>query len=104
MQFLFTLGSLPVGVGLLARRRFKLEKSLKGISYGTAAGLVGGFGSWALFAAFRSGGNTAVITATTGLYPMVTIVLAVVFLRERLTALQVAGVGFAALAILIFSL
>jgi hypothetical protein len=33
MQFLFTVGTLPVCIALLIARRFKLEKSLKGISY-----------------------------------------------------------------------
>lgn len=104
MQFLFTLGALPVGLGLVAARRFKLEKSLKGISYGAATGVLSGIGGMGLFAAYGSGGNTSVITTATSLYPMVTVVLAVVFLRERLTALQVVGLGFAAMAIVIFSL
>ncbi len=104
MQFLFTLGALPVGLGLLAARRFKLENSLKGISYGAATGVLSGIGGMGLFAAYGSGGNTSVITTATSLYPMVTVVLAVVLLRERLTALQVVGLGFAAMAIVIFSL
>ncbi len=104
MQFLFTLGALPVGLGLVAARRFKLEKSLKGISYGAATGVLSGIGGMGLFAAYGSGGNTSVITTATSLYPMVTVVLAVVLLRERLTALQVVGLGFAAMAIVIFSL
>ncbi len=104
MQFLFTIGALPVGLGLLAARRFKLENSLKGISYGVATGILSGIGGMGLFAAYGTGGNTSVITAATGLYPMVTVVLAFVFLRERLTALQLVGLGFAGAAIVIFSL
>jgi EamA domain-containing membrane protein RarD len=40
----------------------------------------------------------------TSLYPIVTVVLAVIFLRERLTKLQMAGLGFAVIALVIFSL
>ncbi len=29
MQFLFTVGALPVGIALLMARRFNLEKSVK---------------------------------------------------------------------------
>jgi uncharacterized membrane protein len=104
MQLLFVLGSLPVAAGLLGVRRFRLEKNWKGIGYGIAAGLVGALGTLGLFAAYRTGGNTAAITASTGLYPMVTVLLAVLLLRERLTALQIVGLGFAGTAIVIFSL
>ncbi len=103
MQFLFTAGTLPIALGFLVAKRFKFEKSPKGIVYGTANGVLSGVGGLALFAAYRSGGNTSVITAATALYPMITVVLAVSILRERLTWLQVLGLGFAAAAIVIFS-
>ncbi len=104
MQFIFTFGTLPVALALLVARSFKLEKSLKGIFYAVANGVLAGIGGLALFAAYRSGGNTSVITAATALYPMITVVLAVLILRERLTKLQVVGLGFAAVAMVIFSL
>ncbi len=104
MQFLFTFGTLPVALVILVAKRFKFEKSPKGIFYGTANGILSGIGGIAFFAAYRSGGNTSVITAATALYPMITVLLAVSILRERLTWLQVIGLGFAAAAIIIFSL
>jgi uncharacterized membrane protein len=103
MQFLFTFGALPVALILLMARRFKLEKSPKGIFYAVANGVLSGIGGLAFFAAFRSGGNTAVIASATSLYPMITVALAVTILRERLTWVQVVGLGFAAAAIVIFS-
>jgi len=103
MQFLFTLGGLPVAIVLLGSRRFRLEKNVKGILYGIMIGLTSGVGGLGLFAAFGSGGNTAIITAVTALYPMVTVILALLFLGERLTKRQAVGLGFAAVAILIFS-
>ena len=104
MQFIFTLGAFPIGLGLLVAKRFKMEKSPKGIFYGVANGILSGVGGLALFAAYRAGGNTGVITAATGLYPMFTVLLAVLILRERLNKLQILGLGFAVAAILIFSL
>ncbi len=104
MQYLFTWGSLPVLLGLLIARRFRLEKSLKGISYGVMTGILSGIGGLGLFAAFGGGGNTTVVTTTTSLYPMVTVILAVLILRERLTWIQVLGLVFATVALILFSL
>lgn len=103
-QFLSTLGMLPVAAGLLVARRFQLEKNHRGILYSVVNGAMSAGGILALLAAYRSGGNTSVITVTAALYPMITVVLAVLILRERLTRLQVAALGLAAVAIVIFSL
>jgi len=104
MQFLFTFGTIPVCVALLAARGFKLEKSPKGISYGVLNGVLSGIGGLALFAAYHTNGNTSLITAASALYPMVTVVLAVVLLRERFRPIQAVGLVFAAVAIVIFSI
>jgi transporter family protein len=104
LQFLFTVGTVPVAVALLAARKFKVEPSGRGITFSVANGVVTAIGILALFAAFRSGGNTGVITVTTSLYPMITVVLALLFLRERLTKMQTLGLGLAVAAIVLFSL
>jgi uncharacterized membrane protein len=104
MQFLFAVGAAPVGVALLMARRFKLEKSVKGISYAVLNGILAGVGQLALFAAYRTNSSTSVITAATALYPMITVVLAVLILRERLTTVQILGLVFAGVAVVIFSL
>ena len=103
MQFLFILGSLPVCLALLAARRFNLETNAKGIFYAVLSGLLSGVGGLALFAAFHTNGNTAIITASTALYPLITVVLAVTILRERFGVMQVVGLGFAAAAFVLFS-
>jgi bacterial/archaeal transporter family protein len=104
MQFLFTIGTIPVAIALLIARRFRLEKSPKGISYGVLNGVLSGVGGLALFAAYHTNSNTSLITAATALYPMVTVLLAVVILRERFRPIQALGLIFAAIAIVIFSL
>src|ERR1700728_2928581 len=77
MQFIFTIGAAPIPLFLLIRQRFRLEKSVKGIAYSLGRGILAGVGGLALFAAYRTGTNTAVITAVTALYPMFTVILAV---------------------------
>ncbi len=103
LQFLYAWGGGPLALLLLIGKRFKLEKDLRGILYGIANGVIAGAGNVAFLTAFRRGGNTSLVTATTALYPMVTVLLALLILRERLSRLQVLGLGFAAIAILIFS-
>lgn len=104
MQFLFTIGTLPVGLALLIGRRGKLERSPRGITYGVLNGVLSGVGGLALFAAYHTNGNTSLITVATALYPMVTVILAVSILRERFGPVQALGLIFAAAAIVIFSL
>lgn len=104
MQFLFTIGTLPVCLALLIGRRGKLERSPRGITYGVLNGILSGVGGLALFAAYHTNGNTSLITVATALYPMVTVILAVSILRERFGPVQALGLVFAAAAIVIFSL
>ena len=104
MQFLFTIGTLPVGIALLAARKFKMERSPRGITYAVLNGTLAGVGGLTLFAAYHTDSNTALITVVTALYPMITVVLAVLLLRERFRLVQVVGLMFALAAIVVFSL
>lgn len=104
MQFLFTVGTVPVGIALLLARRGKLEKDKLGITYAVLNGVLSGIGGLALFAAYHTNGNTTLITAATALYPMITVVLAITILREHFRPIQAVGLLFAAIAIVIFSL
>lgn len=104
MQFIFAIGAIPVGVLLLAARRCRLEKSVKGITYGVLNGILSGVGGLTLFAAYRTNGNTTTITVATALYPLITVLLAVLILREKLKPIQVLGLGFAAIALIIFAI
>jgi len=102
-EILFTIGTIPVCILLLFVRRFRLEKSPKGIAYGILNGVLSGVGGLALFAAYHTNGNTSMITVATSLYPVITVVLAIVVLRERLKPIQALGLVFAAIAMVIFS-
>jgi bacterial/archaeal transporter family protein len=104
MQFLFPFGCVPVAAILMWSRGFRFERSRKGIFYGLAMGLLAGIGGLALFAAYRTNGNTAVITAATALYPLFAVFLAVLVLHEKLTKVHILGLAFAAAAFVLFSL
>jgi len=103
LQFLFTIGTVPVAIALLIARKFSVEPSASGIFFSVANGVASAVGTLALFAAFRSGGNTGVISVATSLYPLITVVLAILILRERLTRIQALGLALAVAAIVIFS-
>ena len=103
MQFLYPFGWIPVALACLWVRRFRIEKSALGIVYSTAIGVLGGMGGLAFFAACRTGGNTSAIVAATAMYPLITVVLAVLVLREKLTRLHILGLVFAAAAFVLFS-
>jgi transporter family protein len=103
MQFLYPFGWLPVALVCLWVRRFRLERSARGILYSVAIGVFGGIGGLAFFAACRTGGNTSAIVAATAMYPLITVFLAVLILREKLTWLHMVGLVFAAAAFVLFS-
>jgi transporter family protein len=70
-----------------------LSKSV--LFVGLLAGAVNGLGNWAAFACFEKGAKASVAIPLTALYPICTIALAVVFLKERPSILQWAGIGLA---------
>ncbi len=62
-----------------------------------AGGALNGFGAWTSFRALESGGKASIVISLISLYPLLTVVLAVVLLGERLTWMQALG-AFAAIA------
>ena len=103
MQFVSAFGFLLVGVVMVAVQRPQLMQSWRGNSYALISGVLLGLGGIALYGAYRAGDSASVVTATTSLYPVATVLLAVTFLRETLNKLQLLGVCFAVAAILMLS-
>lgn len=103
-QALSTLGTLPV-IALLARARRPAAQGnrRRGLATGFAAGLLTAAGNMAYFAALNAGEKAATVIPLTALYPLVTVLLAVLFLRERLRWIQWAGVVLALAAIYLFN-
>jgi transporter family protein len=72
--------------------------SKRGVFIGTLAGVLNGMGAWFLFASLETGAKASVAVPLTALYPLVTVLLATVFLAETLTGLQWVGVLLALLS------
>ncbi len=70
----------------------------RGVLVGIVAGVLNGMGSWFLFASLEKGAKASVAVPLTALYPLITVVLATVFLAETLTGLQWIGVLLALLS------
>jgi bacterial/archaeal transporter family protein len=62
---------------------------------GIIAGGVNGLGTWMLFRALEHGAKASVAVPLTALYPVVTVVLAFIFLSERLSLREWLGVALA---------
>ena len=62
---------------------------------GVVAGSVNGFGTWLLFRSLEHGAKASVAVPLTALYPVVTVILAFVFLAERLSRREWLGVALA---------
>ncbi len=65
---------------------------IREVILGVVAGTTNGMGSWFLFASLGLGAKASVAIPLTALYPLLTILLAVVFLAESLTSLQWVGI------------
>lgn len=102
MQVFFTVGMLPLAVMALVSAGGRIEADRRGITCGIANGVFAGLGGLAYFAAMRSG-QASVVGPVTSLFPLVTVILGLVVLKERLNRVQVAGVVLGAVAVAVLS-
>ena len=93
MQVLFTLGTLPLVVFILVRRK-GMRSNPKGRVIGLVIGLIAGLGNAAYFVAM-SRGQASLVGPVTSLFPLVTVLLATIVLKERFNRVQAAGVVLA---------
>ena len=62
-------------------------------------GLLIGVGNLALLAAYASDGKASIITPLSGLYPLITVPLAVILFHESITMRELCGTGLALLSV-----
>ena len=74
------------------------------VACAVAGGALNGLGAWTSFRALESGGKASIVISLISLYPLLTVGLAVVFLKERLTWTQTAGAVVAIAAAILLSL
>ena len=103
-QALSTLGLLPTIAALaLARKPSGSRTPRRGILCGFAAGVLACLGNVAYYHALSLGGKASTVTPLTALYPLVTVVLAVILLREKVNGVQLAGIALSLVAIYLFN-
>lgn len=74
------------------------------VAFAVTGGVLNGLGALTSFRALESGGKASIVISLISLYPLLTIVLAVLFLHERLSWTQAAGAGAAIVAAILLSL
>ncbi len=74
------------------------------VGFAVAGGALNGLGALTSFRALESGGKASVVISLISLYPLLTVVLAVALLHERLTWTQAAGAVTAIIAAILLSL
>jgi transporter family protein len=90
-QLLFTMGMLPAAlIGIIGLAGRELVMSGRGIGYGLLNGVLTGVGTLCFFEAL-SKGPASMVTAMIAAFPLVTVALAIVLLKERLAWWQAAG-------------
>lgn len=97
-----TLGNVVGAVVILATLRFRLPVQPKGITFAMLAGIAGVVGTQFLLMALTKS-KASLVIAVTALYPLGTILLAVLFLRETLTLRQIVGIFLSLLAIFLLT-
>jgi transporter family protein len=104
-QALSTLGTIPVLLILsLSKSNIPSKTTKRGAAIGFGAGVLVCLGNIAYYYALNIGGKAATIISVTALYPLVTILLALVFLEEHLNQFQLFGIALSLASILAFNI
>jgi len=102
LWFCWAMVALSAVVLLVARPHAGLATIV--VVSSIAGGALNGLGAWTSFRALESGGKASIVISLISLYPLLTVLLAVIFLGERLTWLQTAGACLAIAAAILLSL
>ena len=104
MQILSTVGLLAGSLVLLASRNIRVGTAFRrGITFAALTGLCGAVGNYLVLRALDLGGAASLVFPLAGIFPLVTLALAVTFLRERPASVQVFGVFVSLVAIALLS-
>jgi uncharacterized membrane protein len=101
-HLLFTTGMI-ITFPLVAGKCKSKTVNTKGITWGLISGVLAVTGNIAVYKAFGSGGQAAIVIPVTNLYPLVTITIALLILKEKIHWLHGIGVLLAIPAILLLS-
>jgi len=99
---IWALTMIPCSLVALYFIDWKLERDIRSILLGSLAGLLGAGGQLILFQALREG-PAYIVFPLISLFPILTIVLSVLFLKETVNIKHWIGIGVALIAILLLS-
>src|SRR5438874_3145555 len=104
-QVVATVGLL-LSLTLFARSKNLAAGSNKrrGAFWAFLTGLCGGLGNVALYLSFSHGGKASIVVPLSGVYPLVSVILALLLLREKLNRVQLAGIGLAVIALILLNI
>lgn len=97
-----TVGVVIIGALTLVTMNFKPTVDTKGFSYALLTGVMYGIGCLFYFIAASKGKIITVVTMTS-LYPLITILLSFILLKENINLKQSAGIILAFIAILLMA-
>lgn len=104
-QLIFPLGFVPAVIFVLFSKNIrKLSNHRRGGFWAFLTGVLGGTGNVAFCLALASGGKAAVVVPLVGLAPLITVILAMLWLKESITRVQIVGLLLALLSIYLLSL
>ena len=95
-------GAVLVGIIALIMAGFRLDTHPKGIIFSVLTGICGMLGTL-FFLAGAKQGRLAIVVSITALYPLITILLAAILLKEPITIKQIVGMTLALIAIVLLS-
>ncbi|MFB3923364.1 MAG: EamA family transporter [Terriglobia bacterium] len=99
----FAIAFVPIALVILASVSLDWHLTTKVFALAVIGGALNGLGAYTSFAALEHGGKASIVIPLVYLYPLVTIVLAIVFLHEKLTGVQIAGIVLAIGAAILLS-
>jgi bacterial/archaeal transporter family protein len=100
----FAYAMIAISVVLLLTVPMHWHVSKLVVFLATIGGTLNGLGALTSFAALESGGKASVVISLISLYPLLTVILAVAFLHEALTRVQIAGIVLAIVAAILLSM
>jgi transporter family protein len=104
-QIFFTIGLLPLLVVVWRSPRIRGgTHRRRGMVWAFVTGILGGTGNIAFFQALVIGGKASIVSPVTALFPLVTVILAITLLHERIGTAQKIGLALALLAIYLLSM
>lgn len=102
ITFYSSIGVLLSGIIALVLLDFKPDFCAKGSTYGLLNGLASGVACIFFIMALRKGPTMPVVLVTS-MYPMITLMLCMIFLKQGLTLKQGVGMIFAIIALILFA-